>query len=30
MNADGGNPVKLVDLGSQYPSWQSEKLVWTQ
>lgn len=30
MNADGGNPVKLVDLGSQFPSWQSEKLVWVQ
>lgn len=30
MNADGGNPVKLVDLGPQFPSWQSEKLVWTQ
>lgn len=30
MNADGGNPVKLVDLGAQYPSWQSEKLMWTQ
>jgi tetratricopeptide (TPR) repeat protein len=30
MNADGGNPVKLIDLGAQYPSWQSERLVWTQ
>jgi tetratricopeptide (TPR) repeat protein len=30
MNADGGNPMKLIDLGAQYPSWQSEKLVWTQ
>ncbi len=30
MNADGGNPVKLIDLGSQFPSWQGEKLVWTQ
>lgn len=28
MNADGSNPTQLIDLGSQFPSWQSEKLAW--
>lgn len=29
LNADGSNPVKLIDLGPQHPSWQSERLAWT-
>lgn len=28
MNADGSNLVKLIDLGSQHPYWQVERLVW--
>ncbi len=28
MNADGSNATKLIDLGTQFPSWQTEKLVW--
>jgi Tol biopolymer transport system component len=28
MNADGSNATKLIDLGNQHPSWQSERLLW--
>jgi tetratricopeptide (TPR) repeat protein len=28
MNADGSNVTKLIDLGSQHPSWQIERLLW--
>lgn len=28
MNADGSNPIKLIDLGTQHPYWQSERLLW--
>jgi tetratricopeptide (TPR) repeat protein len=28
MNADGSNVTKLIDLGGQHPSWQSERLLW--
>ncbi len=28
MNADGSNLVKLIELGSQHPYWQLERLVW--
>jgi len=30
MNADGSNPIKLIDLGSQHPYWQTERLLWLQ
>lgn len=30
MNADGSNPIKLIELGTQYPLWQSERLLWTR
>ena len=30
MNADGSNPIKLIDLGSQHPYWQAERLLWLQ
>ncbi len=29
MNADGSNPVKQIDLGVEFPAWQSERLLWT-
>lgn len=29
MHADGSNAIKLIDLGPQHPSWQSEQLIWT-
>ena len=29
MNADGNNASKFIDLGSQFPDWQGEKLVWS-
>jgi hypothetical protein len=28
MGADGSNPQKLIDLGSQAPAWQTERLAW--
>jgi tetratricopeptide (TPR) repeat protein len=29
MSADGSNATKLIDLGPQHPSWQSDQLTWT-
>ncbi len=29
MNADGSNPIKQIDLGFDFPAWQSERLLWT-
>jgi tetratricopeptide (TPR) repeat protein len=28
MNRDGSNVRKLIDLGAQHPSWQTERLAW--
>lgn len=29
INSDGSGLVKLIDLGAQFPAWQSERLQWT-